>query len=345
MSDSQTQSTPLNDNEPTSLSGWALAVIRTISASGVDPSPLLQDAGIDANTLIDPEARVPVESMSKLWVLAEAAAQDETLGLRVPQHIDDSSMFDLQSLIEAAPTIVDGWNLFARYMPVLSTGLRVRLESYDNNRYKMILEAALPVKTITQAGDATVAVLTKNLRASSLGISITHIELIRAEPKNASEFERMLGAPVSYGHPWLSIEFSATRSLTEPQDTADPLLEQALESVLRNYLDRMAGDQFTEQVRREIIKVIAGQEPSLDRIAERLHMSSRTLQRHLVADGSNYRDLVNEVRQGMALRLVRDTQANFTDIAYQLGFRDASNFSRVFRRWFGATPSEFRPKH
>ncbi|MGH1374085.1 MAG: AraC family transcriptional regulator ligand-binding domain-containing protein [Cellvibrionaceae bacterium] len=344
MSDSRPQSTPLNDNEPTSLSGWALAVIRTISASGIDPTPLLQEAGIDANTLIDPEARVPVESMSKLWVLAEDATQDETLGLRVPQHIDGSSMFDLQGLIEAAPTIVEGWNLFSRYMPVLSTGLNVRLENYDENHYAMILEPTRPVSTMTQAGDATIAVLTRNLRASSLGISITQIELARVAPKDPAEFERMLGAPVSYGHSKLSVHFSSTNSLTSPQETADPLLEQALESVLKNYLDRMSGDQFAEQVRREIIKVIAGQEPSLERIAERLHMSSRTLQRRLVADGSNYRDVVNEVRQGMALRLVRDTQANFTDIAYQLGFRDASNFSRVFRRWFGATPSDFRPK-
>lgn len=343
MPDSQTKTTTPS-NEPTSLSGWALAVIRTISAAGVNPAPLMLEAGIDANTLIDPEARVPVESMSKLWILAEEATKDEALGLRVPQHVATSSLFDLQSLIQAAPTVAEGWSLFERFMPVLSTGLNVRLESNENNAYSVVLEPTRPVKTMTQAGDATVAVLVGNLRTSLLGITITHIELARSEPKDPAEFERILGAPVSYGHPYLSIQFESSMPLTLPQETANPLLEQALGSVLKNYLDRMSGDQFSEQVRREIIQVIAGQEPSLERIAERLHMSSRTLQRRLVADGGNYRDVVNEVRQGMALRLVRDTEANFTDIAYQLGFRDASNFSRVFRRWFGATPSEFRPK-
>lgn len=343
MPDSQTKTTPRSD-EPTSLSGWALAVIRTISAAGVNPAPLMLEAGVDANTLIDPEARVPVESMSKLWLLAEEATEDEALGLRVPQHVATSSLFDLQSLIQAAPTVAEGWSLFERFMPVLSTGLNVRLESDNSNTYSVVMEPTRLVKTMTQAGDATVAVLVGNLRATALGITITHIKLVRSEPKDPAEFERILGAPVSYGHPHLSIQFESSTPLTIPQETANPLLEQALGSVLKNYLDRMSGDQFSEQVRREIIQVIAGQEPSLERIAERLHMSSRTLQRRLVADGGNYRDVVNEVRQGMALRLVRDTQANFTDIAYQLGFRDASNFSRVFRRWFGATPSEFRPK-
>ncbi len=348
MPDSRTNSTPLNHDEPSSLSGWVLAVIRTISAAGVDPAPLMQAAGIDANILIDPEARVPVESMSKLWLMAEEASQDETLGLRVPQHLATSSLFDLQGLIESAPTVAEGWNLFEHYMPVLSTGLNVRLENIDDtqnrNKYVVSLEPTRPVKTMTQAGDATVAVIVGNLRDSALGITITNIELVRDEPKDPAEFERILGAPVSYNHKHLRIHFQSSIPLTTPQESADPLLEQALRVVLKNYLDRMSGDQFSEQVRREIIQVIAGQEPSLERIAERLHMSSRTLQRRLVADGSNYRDVVNEVRQGMALGLVRDTEANFTDIAYQLGFRDASNFSRVFRRWFGATPSEFRPK-
>jgi len=344
MSENPTSTNPTPEDEPTSVSGWVLAVIRTISAAGIDPAPLVREAGINANTLIDPEARVSIECMSHLWMKAEQATGDEALGLRVPQHIASDYLFDPNTLIQSAPTVVEGWSLFERYMPVISTGLNIRLESYPDLHYAIILEPTRPVKTHALAGDATVATLTSNLRASTLGVTITHIELARTEPKDPAEFERILGAPVSYAHDQLSIQFTTTTSLTNPQTTANPLLEQALESVLKNYLDRMQGEQFAEQVRREIIKVIAGQEPSLDTIAERLHISSRTLQRRLVADGCSYRDVVNEVRQGMALRLVRDTQANFTDIAYQLGFRDASNFSRVFRRWFGATPSVFRPK-
>ncbi len=343
--------------EPSSLSGWVLAVMRTISAAGVDPAPLMREAGIDTSVLVDPEARVPVENMSKLWLNAEQVTGDETLGLRVPQHVDTSTLFDFNALIQAAPSVAEGWHLFERYMPVLSTGLKIRLESIDpaaeselessplaTYEYAIIMEAASPIKTITLAGDATVATLIGNLRSSALNLDITHVELARSEPKDPAEFERILGASVSYNQPRLCIHFTSTSPLNQPQKSANPLLEQAMQSVLENYLERMQGDNFAEQVRREIIRVIAGQEPSLESIANRLHMSSRTMQRRLVAESCSYRDLVNEVRQGMALRLVRDTQANFTDIAYQLGFRDASNFSRVFRRWFGATPSKFRPK-
>ncbi len=63
-----------------------------------------------------------------------------------------------------------------------------------------------------------------------------------------------------------------------------------------------------------------------------------------MAEGSGYRPLVDEVRQTIAKQLVATTELSFTDIAFRLGFRDASNFSRVFRRWMGLSPSEYRQK-
>jgi len=87
---------------------------------------------------------------------------------------------------------------------------------------------------------------------------------------------------------------------------------------------------------------IAHQEPSQEGIAERQHISSRTLQRKLVIKDSRYRIRVGEVHQDITTRLEANTDLNFTDIAYPRGFRDASHFSRVFRHWHGATPSQFR---
>lgn len=340
---------PDNNNsnlaEHSSVSGWVLAVVRTISAAGVDPAPLLEQAGIDASTLIDPEARIPIIAMSRLWQLAIDASGDEALGLRVPEHIDTASLFDLNALILAAPSAAQGWNLFERYMPALSTGINIHLEHIGELSYAIIIKAAAPQQSAIQAADATTAAITRNLRAQrELGLNIHLIELARAEPEDCAEFERLLGAPVHYAQPQIRIGFTTQIPLHVPQKTADPLLEQALEFVIKSYLDRMQDDTFAEQVRREVVKIMTAKEPSLERIAECMHVSSRTLQRRLVAEDTSYRNVINEVRQGMALRLVRDTHVNFTDIAYQLGFRDASNFSRVFRRWFGATPSDFRRK-
>ena len=40
-------------------------------------------------------------------------------------------------------------------------------------------------------------------------------------------------------------------------------------------------------------------------------------------------------------RLLQDPNSNVTDVAYAVGFNDASYFSRTFRRYIGMTPSNY----
>ena len=40
-------------------------------------------------------------------------------------------------------------------------------------------------------------------------------------------------------------------------------------------------------------------------------------------------------------RLLQDPNSNITDVAYAVGFNDASYFSRTFRRYIGMTPSNY----
>jgi AraC-like DNA-binding protein len=39
---------------------------------------------------------------------------------------------------------------------------------------------------------------------------------------------------------------------------------------------------------------------------------------------------------------LRGTEKSVKEIAYILGFQESSNFSRVFKKWTGLTPLDFR---
>jgi AraC-like DNA-binding protein len=80
-------------------------------------------------------------------------------------------------------------------------------------------------------------------------------------------------------------------------------------------------------------------------IASAAGMSVRTLQRRLAEFGVDYSDLIDRVRFDHARNLLKDQTRNLIDIAYDLGYTDASSFTRAFRRWTGATPSNFRKLH
>jgi AraC-like DNA-binding protein len=82
--------------------------------------------------------------------------------------------------------------------------------------------------------------------------------------------------------------------------------------------------------------------PALNSVAAQLHMSARTLTRKLKAEGSNYQRLLDMMRMDRANWYLLHTQETVESIANLLGYEDASNFSRTFRRWFGKAPRDYR---
>lgn len=77
-------------------------------------------------------------------------------------------------------------------------------------------------------------------------------------------------------------------------------------------------------------------------IARRLGMSERSLARGLHAEGTSYRDLLNQVQADRAQNLLGDPAATAASVAYRLGYSDPAAFSRAFVGWTGQTPGSWR---
>jgi AraC-like DNA-binding protein len=82
--------------------------------------------------------------------------------------------------------------------------------------------------------------------------------------------------------------------------------------------------------------------PTLTTIAKLLEVSDRSLRRQLREQGISFRSLLDELRMQIALKYLRTTSLANEDIALALGFSDATNFRRAFRRWTNKSPSEIR---
>jgi AraC-like DNA-binding protein len=65
------------------------------------------------------------------------------------------------------------------------------------------------------------------------------------------------------------------------------------------------------------------------------------LQRMMKEHGLGYSELLNEARQHYALEKLKSPSIKISDIAFQLGYRDAAHFTRAFKRWTGMTPSQY----
>jgi AraC-like DNA-binding protein len=82
--------------------------------------------------------------------------------------------------------------------------------------------------------------------------------------------------------------------------------------------------------------------PKLARAAATLFVSERTLKRRLQEENASFQNLVDQVRLERARELLTGTSLSLNQIAEVLGYADAANFTRAFKRWTGVSPSHYR---
>ena len=84
--------------------------------------------------------------------------------------------------------------------------------------------------------------------------------------------------------------------------------------------------------------------PTIDRTAQLLGLSVRTLQRRLRDAGISYREVVQTCRFEQACGLLADSTLGVSEIASRLGYADPSSFSRFFLRLSGTSPRAYRAR-
>jgi AraC-like DNA-binding protein len=94
-----------------------------------------------------------------------------------------------------------------------------------------------------------------------------------------------------------------------------------------------------------LLEQLSSGELSEEQMAQRLHMSRRTLQRKLAEAQTTYQKLLEDTRRDLALRYLEDPRHSITDITFLLGFSQQSAFTRAFRRWTGMSPTDYRAAH
>jgi AraC-like DNA-binding protein len=123
---------------------------------------------------------------------------------------------------------------------------------------------------------------------------------------------------------------------------ADPTAARALERECSSLLDRrrrLSG--VAARVRSELLA-----RPhafgDMRAIADALHMDDRTLRRHLANEDTSFKQISDEIRETLAAEMLTAGGLSVEQVAHRLGYHDAANFSRAFRRWTGTTPGTYR---
>jgi AraC-like DNA-binding protein len=167
------------------------------------------------------------------------------------------------------------------------------------------------------------------------------VELPYPRLKNLSEHRRFFQAPLHFGAPRAALHLRKV-DLMLPIVHADDTLVGYLDHMASQQLKDLRAGTMAQRVGRMLWFELSGGIPSLHRIAARLGVSSRSLQRQLQAEGNPFRSLLDQFRREMAVRLGRRRTLSVREIAFLLGYEDASSYHRAFRRWYRSSPRALR---
>ncbi len=334
----------LKSTEPTVLTSWALAIARTIRSYNVDPKPLLNEAGIDSETLGQYGARVTVAKTNHLWKLAVTATGDPAIGLRLPQYTTQSILYSLDVALQVSATPRDMLDCFIRFSEVASTSVTLSLE-LDCDSPRLLFAPAHPRSMVKESIDAFIAFLIGNAHRLFVEIGGFYIgvRMMRARPDSGVIYEQVLGCPVEFDCNEYSILIDQ-KQLDTPLPTANPEMARWCEKMLVEYVVKMEKENIEERVRQTIAKQLSFGGVNRQVVAATMNMSERSLSRRLAENSLGFQAILDEIREEMACNLLACKDVSQIEIAMQLGFADTSSFVRTFKRWTGVTPGIYRRK-
>ena len=317
---------------------------------GATVSALCQAIGFDpAATAGDPDARVPIATIQRLWPLVVEATHDPYFDLHLGRTINFATAGTLAYVMLHAPTLGAAIAQLCRYQDVACQGVRsvvVPAPEWPGGRW---LQLEITSSAIVHPRYVLNSELSIYLAAFEVltGRPVVPLAVQLAYPHTADtrEHERAFGtAALEFDAARTAVAFDA-ETLARPVMHANPALFPLFEQHAAALLARLPTSQpptLAEQVRGEIVRQLKGEAPTLAAVADRLCLGVRSLQLKLKEAGHSYQQLLDGVRRDLAQRHLREPHLSITDVAFLLGYSEPSVFVRSFKKWTGQTPGAFR---
>jgi AraC-like DNA-binding protein len=322
---------------------YARIVSRHLRQDGIGEEEIFAGTGLTEEDLW---ALTELSLAAFLQILenAERLQPALRLGFLIGQHHNVMSLGPLGTAMAAAPTIRDGLQAIESFTGLQATYVKVSLHSYIGGLSLRFQYTDNPGATLLHHAEATLMLLQWYIEAVS-GKVLDDVEyhLAYPAPAHAAEYANYL-----HGRPRFNQKINALQLPSHWLDIRSPYYHQEgwLQSKLR-LSQRLRELGTTEKgiYSQYVLARLRSQEPplpGLTAIAADLHVSERTLNRRLKAEGTGFRELRGELIQEWAKEHLSRTKASVESIAMTLGYQDAANFRRAFRSRFGMTPSDYR---
>jgi AraC-like DNA-binding protein len=326
----------------TTIATWVMPILRTLQPY-CDSVELLKKTGIDGRCVVDAHQRISLEKMTCLWELAEEVSGDDCIGLEVIKHVTPTSFHALTYAHHASNSLRESLERIEKFSAVISTAIQIKITETENEIAVIWHRADDHLHSSHHPVDAFMGLIV--IAGLQIVAHNRHLiigaKLTRQQPKDTSRHDKLYKCPITYAADHCELRLS--RQYVDTQlPTSNAELVRVNEQVLSEYLTRFRKNDVVDAVYKALIELMPQGEPTQEKVAKALGTSSRSLHRKLKALDTRYKTILDDTRKRLAMQYLQQSGLAITSITYQLGFSDASSFSRSFKRWTGLSPTEFR---
>ena len=298
---------------------------------GVPVSAVLRRAGLPLEFAKLPRVLMSTEELFAFWLAIGEVSTNPAIGLQLGTETKTERFHPVGLAALSSENLGAAMDQMARYKQ-LTCPEEIRQQMDDEEwsiQFHWLLAEELEPAVLIECAFAWVLSIARH--GTGTRLSPLRVELVQPRA-HVRAIERHFGCPVDSGAARNALVFrssDAGRTFV----TRNAELLAMLAPQFEKELKQENGDEnFVERVRIAVQQKLTGRRPTIEDIADALHLSSRTLQRRLQEEGFSFQRVMEEARHQLARQYLNNSVLELNEVAYLLGYNDANSFVRAFRR-------------
>lgn len=309
---------------------------------------ILKGTGLEQQQLLDPNTLVTgQQELQLIRNLVEKFGQRPLLGLEIGTRYHFTTFGSLGLALISSANIREALNFALAYFPLsfaFSQFLVSEQAETQSVQIEIVVDEGIP-KTlwpfIIERDVAALITVQRDLMQDDLCQKVVFSFPLRGEMQ---PYTALFGVTPEFGGSKNIIVLNAEK-IDQKLSMANELVLHAAEEQCRQTLDkRQSQKKYTHQV-QQVLMNSKGQIPSMEEVADRLHLNSRTLRRYLAQEQVTFLQIREEVRKILADYYLSLTQISIEQISEWLGYAEPASFIHAYKRWYGKTPHATRLKN
>ena len=310
--------------------------------SGISHQTILKGTGLSQQQLLDPNMVVTGhQELQLIQNLVEQLGNRPTLGLEVGTRYHFTTFGPLGMALMSSASIREALDLALTYFSLTFAFTRFLVSDTNEGTRIEIDDEGIPslVRQFIIERDAAALI---TVQRDLVQDNFCQYLAFSFEPAgNLEAYEKLFGVMPEFGSSKSFVLLDAQK-INQKLQMANELILHTAEEQCRQILDkRQSQKKFINLVQQQLMGV-RGEMPSMEMVADRLHLNARTLRRHLASEGMTFIQIREEVRQVLAEQYLALPKASVEQIAEWLGYAEPASFIHAYKRWHGKTPHAVR---